>query len=189
MQVVMFQLPQTEHTKFNLATYIYYISSFCFVCCCFFYVCTANGVSFFIIFSCLFACALLYSMLFTFNPCGWFHVHRPDGHSPDTSGLGKWPLKPGVLLHVNKMRGLNVSTMSVTAAPAFKTTSVAKTGHRFMNKRNRNKVYARLEKLRDLLGFGDQDAMPFGVYRGSGGGKAFYGGPASGKSLLKFYEG
>lgn len=153
------------------------------------YVCVANGVFYDFFFMFMFACALLYSMLFTFYPCGWFHVYRPDGHSPDTSRPGKWPLKPGVLLHVNKMRGLNVSPMSVTAAPAFKTTSVAKTGHRFMNKRNRNKVYARLEKLRDLLGFGDQDAMPFGVYRGSGGGKAFYGSLASGKSLLKFYEG
>lgn len=72
------------------------------------------------------------------------------------------------------MHGLNSSALPMTTTQ-FKTTSVAKAGHRFMNKRNRNKVYARLEKLRDLLGFGDQDAMPFGVYRGSGGGKAFVG--------------
>lgn len=88
-------------------------------------------------------------------------------------------------MHVNKMHGLNSTTIPMTTTQ-FKTTSVAKAGHRFMNKRNRNKVYARLEKLRDLLGFGDQDAVPFGVYRGSGGGKrGSLSALMSGKSLLK----
>lgn len=123
----------------------------------------------------LFSFRFLFHIIYYLVPCCVHTKNRPDGHSPDTSSsTSKWPFKQGVLLHVNnKMHGLNNGTIPMTATQ-FKTTSVAKAGHRFMNnKRNRNKVYARLEKLRDLLGFGDQDSMPFGVYRGSGGGKGF----------------
>lgn len=104
---------------------------------------------------------------FAFTLLHW-RAFRPDGQSPDTSG-SKWPLKPGVLVHVNKMHNLNMSQLSPMALTAtqFKTTAVAKASHKFIYKRNKNKVYAR---LRDFLGFGDQDAIPFGVYHSSSGG-------------------
>ncbi|XP_065160558.1 uncharacterized protein nrm isoform X4 [Atheta coriaria] len=93
---------------------------------------------------------------------------KPDGQSPDTSG-SKWPLKPGVLVHVNKMHSL--SQLTPLAGSQYKTTSVPiKPGHRAPYIRSGNKVYERLEKLKEWLGLRhDRDALPFGVYRGSAG--------------------
>ncbi|XP_017770206.1 PREDICTED: LOW QUALITY PROTEIN: uncharacterized protein LOC108557968 [Nicrophorus vespilloides] len=94
---------------------------------------------------------------------------NPDGQSPDTSAT-KWPLKPGVLLHVNKMHNFNMGQLK-TVSLGYKTTSVVSMGNRTpLYKRSKNKVYARLERFKELLGFGDRDSsLPFGVYRGSAG--------------------
>lgn len=91
---------------------------------------------------------------------------RPDGQSPDSSGRSRWPLRPGVLVHVNKISNLNMSTIPLTST-RFKTTAVTRTGRKLTYKKNKNKVFAR---IKDILGFRDQDSVPFGIYRSSTGG-------------------
>ncbi|KAB0792415.1 hypothetical protein PPYR_14374, partial [Photinus pyralis] len=98
------------------------------------------------------------------NPVEMEEREKPDGYSPDVAARAKWPLKPGVLVHVNSMRNLNMcqSTESSPPPPLIKTSN---------NKyaRGKSKVYARLGKLRDILGFGDHELVPSGIYHSPGG--------------------
>lgn len=92
-------------------------------------------------------------------------TYRPDGECPlDQS---KWPLKPGVLVHVSKMNNVSISQLNPRISP-FKTTSV-KTSTYIKYRRNRNKVYARLKRFREVLGIGRSD-RPFGIKEGASGG-------------------
>ncbi|KAH1018820.1 hypothetical protein HUJ05_006512 [Dendroctonus ponderosae] len=70
----------------------------------------------------------------------------------------KWPLQPGVLVHVSKMN--NVSQLNVSTSP-FRTTSI-KTSTCLKFRRNKSKVYARLKWFRDALGRGSCE-RPFGI--------------------------
>lgn len=109
-------------------------------------------------------CLLNYYRYILFN----WHKIRPDGHSPNTSDQAKWPLRPGVLVHVNKMN--NVSISQLRTSP-FKSTSV-KTSTYLKYRQNKSKIYARLERLKDLLGFKDDHThVPMGISEGAGGGK------------------
>lgn len=102
-----------------------------------------------------------------------FSQIRPDGHSPDSSGgISKWPLKPGVLVHINPMHNLNGTQIS-GCGDQFKRTPL-KTARTNKYTRSRNKVYAGLERLKDLLGFGDQELVPNGIYHSPGGGNLTY---------------
>jgi hypothetical protein len=91
---------------------------------------------------------------------------RPDGQSPDSTGQSKWPLRPGVLVHVGKLDSVNVSQLSNDSTP-FRTTSVSSTFSKY--KRNKSKVYARLQRLKDLLGFSGRDRVPSGITEGASG--------------------
>lgn len=100
---------------------------------------------------------------------------RPDGDSPKTSTPSKWPLKPGVLVHINAMRNMNsVGQLSPTPliqrSPKIEESLRRRTDSRY--DKGKSKVYARLERLRDMLGFGGtDDGMPVGIYHSPGGGK------------------
>lgn len=98
------------------------------------------------------------------------HDHRPDGQSPDNSANSKWPLKPGVLVHVGKLNHVNISQLRQETSP-FRTTSVT-TLIRY--KRNKSKFYARLQRLKDFFGISNgRDRVPSGITEGANGGKNF----------------
>lgn len=98
----------------------------------------------------------------------------PEGQSPDTSGQAKWPLKPGVFVHVNKMHSLSqLSPMALTASH-FRNSAVSKTSKLLKYKRNKSKVYARLERLKDLIGMKDHDEVPIGITQSPGGGNLYF---------------
>lgn len=97
--------------------------------------------------------------------------NSPDGHSPNKLDQSKWPLQPGVLVHINKMNHVSISTLSPRVSP-FKTTSVSRRKVYLKYKRNKSKFYARLERLRELLGLSRRgDRTPEGIKVGAGGGK------------------
>ncbi|KAJ3660556.1 hypothetical protein Zmor_004998 [Zophobas morio] len=100
------------------------------------------------------------------NPLEMEEREKPDGQSPDSATQSKWPLKPGVLVHINKMHNVNISQLSVDSTP-FRTTSVSSTLSKY--KRNKSKVYARLQRLKDLLGFSGRDRVPSGIIEGASG--------------------
>lgn len=74
-------------------------------------------------------------------------------------------------MHVNKMNNISISQLSPRTSP-FKSTSVKKTSTYLKYRQNKSKIYARLERLKDLLGFkGDHTHIPMGISEGAGGGK------------------
>lgn len=97
-------------------------------------------------------------------------ISSPDGNCLITD-LSKWPLQPGVLVHVNKMNGISISQLSPRISP-FKTTSVSRTKTYLKYKRNKSKIYARLERLKELLGINSSPHhVPIGIKEGEAGGK------------------
>lgn len=113
--------------------------------------------------------ALVCSMIL-YSGINFLTTHRPDGQSPDSLGRGMWPLRPGVLVHVGKLNHVNISRLSPEITP-FKTTSVTKSNAFFKYRRNKSKVYARLQRLKNLLGFNGHDHVPSGITEGASGGK------------------
>lgn len=99
---------------------------------------------------------------------------RPDGDSPKTPVQSKWPLKPGVMVHINAMRSVNsVGQLSPTPliqrSPRMEESPRRRAESRY--DRGKSKVYQRLERLRDMLGFGGpDDGAPVGIYHSPGGG-------------------
>lgn len=92
-------------------------------------------------------------------------INSPDGQSPNTSDgqQSKWP---GILLTVNRMHNLNqLSPLSFTGKPL----KPAKSARYLKYKRNKSKVYARLERLKDLLGLIDH-GRPIGITESASGG-------------------
>lgn len=55
----------------------------------------------------------------------------------------------------------------------LRTTAVSKTSKLLKYKRNKSKVYARLERLKDLIGMKDHDQVPIGIIQRPGGGNNF----------------
>ncbi|XP_044272601.1 uncharacterized protein LOC123016327 [Tribolium madens] len=100
------------------------------------------------------------------NPLEMEEREKPDGQSPDSPTQSKWPLRPGVLVHVGKMHNVNISQLSPESTP-FRTTSVSSTILKY--KINKSKVYARLERLKDWLGFGGRERIPSGITEGASG--------------------
>lgn len=98
-------------------------------------------------------------------------MSRPDGQSPDSTTQSKWPLKPGVLVHVNRMHNLNMrnlSQLSLNSSSEIKHTRMPKS-----SRRPRRQVRcSNLTRLKEILGFG-QSGLPVGVYQGANGGKIF----------------
>lgn len=99
---------------------------------------------------------------------------RPDGQSPDTTSQSKWPLKPGVLVHVNRMHNLNKSHLSQlslnTTTEGKQTRILPKPGRRLRSLGNGKSNRSRIFRLKEFFGFGHPDALPIGVYQGANGG-------------------
>lgn len=99
-------------------------------------------------------------------------IISPDDGCPNVNDLSKWPLQPGVLVHVSKGNGVSISQLSPRMSP-FKTTSVLRAKNYLRYKRNKSKVYARLERLKVLLGINrGPHHVPIGIKEGDNGGKA-----------------
>ncbi|KAJ8922097.1 hypothetical protein NQ315_004029 [Exocentrus adspersus] len=97
------------------------------------------------------------------------NTHSPDGNCANITDLSKWPLQPGVLVHVNKLNGVSISQLSPRISP-FKTTSVTRAKTYLKYKRNKSKVYARLERLKELLGINrSPHHVPIGIKESEGG--------------------
>ncbi|XP_057661910.1 titin isoform X1 [Diorhabda carinulata] len=97
---------------------------------------------------------------------------NPDGHSPDSSDQSRWPLQPGVLIHINKMNNISISQLSPRITP-YKSTSVT-TLRKFTKyskyKRNKSKIYARLERIADFLGMSrGRERIPSGIKESASG--------------------
>ncbi|KAF5279443.1 hypothetical protein FQA39_LY05553 [Lamprigera yunnana] len=101
------------------------------------------------------------------NPVELEEREKPDGYSPETTNFSKWPLKPGVLVHVNSMR--NLSSAQISPETHLKTRQSPNKSCQKKYAKSKSKVYARLEKLRDILRLGDHDFVPHGVYHSPGG--------------------
>ncbi|KAJ8954753.1 hypothetical protein NQ314_007023 [Rhamnusium bicolor] len=96
-------------------------------------------------------------------------IYSPDGHCSNISDQSKWPLQPGVLIQVNKLNNVSISQLSSKVSP-FKSTSVSKTSTYFKYKRNKSKVYARLERLKDFLGITrSRHHVPIGIKESASG--------------------
>lgn len=66
------------------------------------------------------------------------------------------------------MQNINISQLSSDSGPFSKSKS-SSTFVRF--NRNKTKVYARLQRLKSLIGFGRGHGIPSGITEGAGGGK------------------
>ncbi|XP_066154008.1 uncharacterized protein nrm [Euwallacea fornicatus] len=98
------------------------------------------------------------------NPLEMEEREKADGESPlDQS---KWPLKPGVLVHISKMNNVSISQLNQRQSP-FKTNSM-KISTYLKYRRNKSKVYKRLRKIREVFGKGG-DERPFGITEGASG--------------------
>lgn len=71
-------------------------------------------------------------------------------------------------MHVNKMHSLSQLSPMTLRMGSFKSSASARL---LKYKRNKSKVYARLERLKDLLGMRDGDHVPMGITHRPGGGK------------------
>lgn len=81
----------------------------------------------------------------------------------------KWPLQPGVLIHINKMNNVNISQLR-----AYKTASISRRQVLSKYKRNKSKVYARLAKLKGCFTLNqDKERLPSGLKESPGGGTVF----------------
>ncbi|CAH1113208.1 unnamed protein product, partial [Psylliodes chrysocephalus] len=97
---------------------------------------------------------------------------NPDGHSPNDSDQAKWPLQPGVLIHINKMNNVSISQITPRVTP-YKTTSVA-TLRKFSKyskyKRNKSKIYNKLERIASFLGMHrGRERIPSGIKESANG--------------------
>ncbi|XP_050315809.1 uncharacterized protein LOC126750284 isoform X2 [Anthonomus grandis grandis] len=98
------------------------------------------------------------------NPLEMEEREKPEGSS--CFDQSKWPLKPGVLVHISKMNNINISQLNPRMSP-FKTTSV-KTSAYLKYRRRQKKVYARLKGIKEALGLSRHD-RPFGIKEGPTG--------------------
>lgn len=96
------------------------------------------------------------------------HANSPDGQSPESPPQPRWPLKPGVFVHVNKMHNFSQLSPLSIRSNSFKSSATARL---LKYKRNKSKVYARLERLKDIIGMRDHDHVPIGITHSPGGGK------------------
>lgn len=117
-------------------------------------------------------CFVLYSVSSTGLLFHSISIFSPEGHNPDISeDQSKWPLQPGLLIHINKMNNVSISQLGPRTTP-YKTTSVKKLRVFSKYKRNKSKVYARLERLKVFLGIkANSTAVPKGIVMSPGGGK------------------
>ncbi|XP_049818622.1 hemicentin-1 isoform X3 [Aethina tumida] len=120
------------------------------------------------------------------NPLEMEEREKPEGHSPNLSDQSRWPLRPGMLYHVGKMSHMNISQLKPRLSP-FKTTSVT-TSTILKYKRNKTKVYARFERLKDVLGLSrSHDRIPEGISEGKSGVvtfKKFHANPQQGSDYI-----
>ncbi|XP_060519272.1 titin isoform X2 [Cylas formicarius] len=99
------------------------------------------------------------------NPLEMEERENPDQDSSPLDG-SKWPLKPGLLVQVNKMNNVSISRLSPPSSSPRNTT---KTSAYLRLRRNKSKVYARIKRLRAVLGLGGDEAATLGIKAGAGG--------------------
>lgn len=87
-----------------------------------------------------------------------------------TSDQSKWPLRPGLLIHINKMNNVSISQLR-----SYKTASISRRGVFSKYKRNKSKVYARLNKLKGCFSWNsDKERLPNGIKESPNGGTVFW---------------
>ncbi|XP_076265080.1 neuromusculin isoform X2 [Rhynchophorus ferrugineus] len=99
------------------------------------------------------------------NPLEMEEREKPDGHSPIDQS--KWPLKPGVLVHVSKLNNVSISQLNSSTLDHFKKTSVTTSAY-LKYRRRRSKVYDRLRRFKESLGLGG-NRVPLGLKAGANG--------------------
>lgn len=86
-----------------------------------------------------------------------------------TSDQSKWPLRPGLLIQINKMNNVSISQLR-----SYKTASISRRGVVSKYKRNKSKVCAKLTKLKRCFGQdSNKERIPSGIIESPGGGRVF----------------
>lgn len=107
-----------------------------------------------------------------------FHLISISSPEEQNNGIledqSKWPLQPGLLIHVNKMNNVSISQLGPRLTP-YKITSVKRSLAFSKYRKNKSKVYARLERLKVFLGLkGDARDVPKGIKMSPGGGMVYF---------------
>lgn len=106
--------------------------------------------------------------IFIASTCS-LYTNSNDTNCSKTDDQSKWPLRPGLLIHINKMNTVNISQLR-----SYKTASISRRGVLSRYKRNKSKVYARLTKLKGCFSLNlDKERLPSGIKESPGGGIVF----------------
>lgn len=96
-------------------------------------------------------------------------AYSSDVNCSKSSDQSKWPLRPGVLIQINKLNNVSISQLR-----SYKTASISRRGVLSKYKRNKTKIYDKLARLKGCFSQNsDKERLPSGIKERPGGGIVF----------------